>query len=142
MGHCYNSVVVNGDADRVWQLLREFHDFSWAPSVITSVTAKGDITGAAKGAKRILNDAFHETLLTLDDEERSLSYSIDDGPGPVAAGQVSSYIGGLRVYPVTATGQAFVEWYSRFETTDDAAVAEFCNPIYRALLDELSKHFS
>ncbi|WP_027858212.1 SRPBCC family protein [Marinobacterium jannaschii] len=141
MGQCYNSVVVNADADRVWQLLREFHDLSWAPSVVTHVEQKGNIVGANKGAKRILNDAFHETLLTLDDEERSLSYSIDDGPGPVAADRVHSYIGGLRVYAVTATGQAFVEWYSRYETSDDSAVAEFCNPIYQALLSDLNRHF-
>ena len=31
-------------------------------------------------AKRVLNGAFHETLLALDDDARVIRYSIDDGP--------------------------------------------------------------
>ncbi|MCZ6451009.1 MAG: SRPBCC family protein, partial [Deltaproteobacteria bacterium] len=77
---CYNSVTVNAPVDKVWETLRRFHDFSWCPDVITKLEVVGDLGGTETGAKRILNGAFHETLLTLDDEKRTFSYSIDDGP--------------------------------------------------------------
>ena len=32
---CYNSCVVSAPVDRVWTALRDFHDMSWAPQVIT-----------------------------------------------------------------------------------------------------------
>ena len=39
---------------------------SWAPGVITLVTKVGDKNGNKVGAKRVLNDAFHETLTMID----------------------------------------------------------------------------
>ena len=72
---CYHSVTVNAPVDQVWDTLRKFHDFSWCPDVITQLEVVGDSGGTEPGAKRILNGVFHETLLTLDDEERTFSYS-------------------------------------------------------------------
>lgn len=69
----------------------------------TDVKRVGDTPGTQVGARRVLNDAFHETLHQLDDAARRLRYSIDDGPGPVAAGNVSGYFGEVRVMAVTAT---------------------------------------
>ena len=67
---CYNSCVVNAPVDRVWTALRDFHDMSWAPQVITSFEKVGDATGDQIGAKRLLNGVFHETLRGLDDTDR------------------------------------------------------------------------
>ena len=141
MGKVYNSVIVAADSDRVWNTLRDFHDLSWAPDVVTSVEKVGDADGTTPGARRILNEAFHETLLTHDDDDKKLTYSIDDGPGPVARDAVNEYVGTVRVRPVTDDGTSFVEWYSEYDSRDDAAVGEFCNPIYQALLGALKKRF-
>lgn len=137
---CYNSCVVSAPADRVWALLRNFHDFSWAPDVVESVEVVGSAAADQIGARRILNGAFHETLRALDDEARELKYTIDDGPPPVSKDQVRHYVGTLRVHPVTDGDRAFVEWSSSWESSQ-GGVAEFCNPIYQALLSSLQAHF-
>ena len=138
---CYNSTVVSAPAEKVWQAFRNFHDLSWAAGVINSVEAVGSISGNSVGAKRILNGAFHETLIAVDDDSRTLEYSIDDGPDAVSKDNVQGYVGKVRVLPVTDDGSTFVEWTSRW-TSSGGGVIEFCDPIYRALLDDLKQHFS
>ena len=101
----------------------------------------GDKKDGEIGAQRKLNNVFAETLIELNEAERSFRYTIDDGPGPVAADLVESYVGSVKVFPVTATGQTFVLWISDYKTKDDGAVGEFCNPIYQALLKDLARHF-
>ena len=142
MGSCYNSVVINAPCDKVWESIRNFHDMSWAFGVITKTDAVGDTPGDRVGAKRVLNDLFHETLLSVDAQQKTFSYQIDDGPGPVASDAVQNYIGTVRLLPVTADDTTFVEWTSSYESPDNAAVGELCNPIYQALLQALHKHFS
>ena len=61
---CYNSIVINKPADEVWKAFKDFHDLSWAKNVITKVDKVGGKSLNEIGAKRILNDAFHETLLS------------------------------------------------------------------------------
>jgi hypothetical protein len=142
MGTCYNSTIVNADCETVWATLRDFHQLEWAAGVVEKVVVVGDAKGHEPGARRVLNDTFHETLLTIDDKARNLTYSIDDGPGPVAQGAVENYVGALRVCPVTDNGISFVEWTSSYDSPDDAAVGALCNPIYRALLAALKTHFN
>lgn len=138
---CYNSTVVSAPAEKVWQAFRNFHDMSWAAGVVNSVEAVGSIPGGSVGAKRILNGAFQETLIAVDDESRTLEYSIDDGPDAVSKDNVQGYVGKVRVLPVTDDGSTFVEWTSSWASSG-GGVTEFCDPIYRALLDDLKQHFS
>lgn len=135
---CYNSIVIHAEAEKVWQKVRNFHDMSWAAGVINSCVAEGDARGMEIGAKRVLNGVFKETLLGLDDQARVIRYSIDDGPEAVSSGNVQGYIGELRVFPVTTDGSSFVVWSSSWDTSG-GGVAEFCNPIYQALLGALKK---
>lgn len=135
---CYCSTVIDAPVEEVWAVLRKFRDFSWAPAVVTSVEGEGD--PETPGATRLLNGVFHETLLELDDDARSLSYSIDDGPGPVAKNQVAGYVGTLRAHPVTDSGKTFVAWSSQWESGGEGA-KEFCTPIYQAGLQALGQHF-
>ena len=138
---CYNSTVVNTSADKAWARLRDFHDLSWCPHVVTKVDKIGDVPGTQSGAKRVLNGVFHETLLTVDDSARAITYSIDDGPGAVSKDSVKGYIGEVRVFPITDTDTAFVVWTSRWDSST-GDVASFCNPIYHALLADLKKTFA
>ena len=131
---CYNSTVINSPIEKVWNSIRNFHELPWGEPVVTSVEAVGDIAGDTVGAKRILNGAFHETLTALDDSNHSFTYTIDDGPGPVAQQSVSNYIGSVRLLPITDNDSTFIEWSSAYDSGDPQAVADFCNPIYIALL--------
>lgn len=137
---CCNSAVVPAPVAEVWARLRDFHDLSAFPNVATSVEKVGGAHGTQVGAKRVLNGAFHETLLALDDEARVIRYSIDDGPEAVSKDNVRGYIGEVRVFPVTDADQTFVLWTSSWADSG-GGVAEFCNPIYQALLGDLKATF-
>lgn len=134
------SRVVDAAPSEVWKKLRNFHDLSWAPSVISSVDKVGDTDGSTAGAKRILNKAFHETLVEIDEKGHSLRYSIDDGPSPVSRAEVSDYYGSIRLSPAQGGKGTLVEWTSRWESKSEDAVA-FCHGIYVALLEELANSF-
>ena len=140
MGKCYNKIEISAPVAKAWDTIRDFHDLSWAPGVVTSVAKVGDKNGNSIGAKRILNDAFHETLTKLDPENFTFSYSIDDGPGPVASDAVKNYIGLVKL---TASDNGCVaEWSSTFQSENENEVADFCNPIYMALLNSLDETLS
>ncbi len=139
---CYNSIVVPANLDEVWEALRSFHDLGWASGVITQLDVVGDVPDGQVGAQRILNGAFQETLRSLDEANHEFTYSIDNGPGPVASDAVSNYVGSVRAFAVTDNDATFVEWISDYESADPGAVKEFCDPIYHALLQALKAHFS
>lgn len=139
---CYNSVIVNAPIETVWDAVRDFHNLDWGQPFVTSVTKVGEVPGDQVGAKRVLNGAFEETLIECDEQSKRIAYTIDDGPEPVSKSSVSKYIGAIRVLPVTADGTTFVQWTSQYESSDPQLVADFCNPIYAALLASLRDHFS
>lgn len=114
---------------------------SWAPNVVSRVDKVGPFPGTQPGARRVLNGAFHETLVAVDEVDRVIRYRIDDGPDVVSKNNVREYIGEIRVFPVTDGNLTFVLWTSRWEDSK-GGVAEFCNPIYRALLADLKKTFA
>jgi len=140
MPNTNQSIVINAPIADVWNKFSNFHDLSWAPNVITSNEQVGDINGNSVGAKRILNNAFYETLQEINNNNYSLKYSIDDGPSPVSKDEVKNYIGSVQLSP-TNGGGTLVEWNSSWESKADDAV-EFCHGIYVALLDSLEKSFS
>lgn len=141
MGQVYKSIIVNAPADKVWAKLRNFHDLSWAPGVVEDLKVVGDLKGDQIGAQRRLNGVFQETLVSLDDQKRQFSYSIDDAPGtPVAKGSVSNYFGTVKVLPITESNQALLEWQSTWDGNSSAG-AEFCGGIYVALIGEMKKSF-
>lgn len=141
MPQCYQSIVVEAPIEQVWATLEDFHDMSWANNVIQSCIAVGSLTGTEVGAKRVLNDAFHETLLECNREDYRIRYSIDDGPSPVSPSEVQNYIGQIQLKPVTLSGSTFVEWRSRWESTSDEA-RDFCHQIYIALLKALANRMA
>jgi len=137
---CYNSIVINSPANKVWNVLKNFHDLSWSKNVVSKVEIIGDKSASEIGAKRILNDAFHETLLTLDNESMSFTYSIDDGPDLVSKNNVTGYIGKVTVFSVSDNDTSFVLWTSNWDSEKKSGVADFCNPIYRAILQDLKNY--
>lgn len=138
MGQTYQSIVIDAPIEKVWTTIRNFHDLSWAPNVITGVEVVGSRSGNEAGAGRVLNDAFRETLREMNEDARSFAYSIDDGPSPVSKDEVSHYIGRVSLRPVTEGGGTFVEWSSEWERNDQAA-SKFCHGIYVALLSDMKQ---
>jgi len=134
------SIDIDALISDVWTRFNNFHDLSWAPNVITQVEKAGSMDGGAVGAKRILNNAFHETLVEIDHNGHTLKYSIDDGPSPVSREEVSSYFGVVKLSTTDEGNRTHVEWSSSWESNVEDAV-EFCQGIYVALLNELAESF-
>ena len=89
--------------------IRNFHDLGWAPNVVTSVDVVGDKKETAVGAGRVLNQSFHETLRELSEDDRTFSYSIDDGPSPVSKADVSNYLGFQKIVVGSKTPDGVAE---------------------------------
>jgi hypothetical protein len=138
MGQTHQSTVIDAPVDRVWGAIRDFHDMSWAPNVITALDVIGDAPGNQVGAMRVLNGAFSETLLELDEEGQRFSYSIDDGPSPISKDDVQNFVCRVSVQPAAEGAGTLVEWSSSWEQNDEAGY-EFCHPIYVALLADMKK---
>lgn len=135
------SIVVDAPIEDVWSRFINFHNLSWAPNVISNVEKVGDVDGGIPGAKRILNNVFHETLIEINSDEYFLTYSIDDGPSPVSKAEVDNYVGVVTLGPSAEGDGTLVEWTSSWESRADDAVA-FCHGIYVALLEELANSFN
>jgi hypothetical protein len=140
MKSTYQSIVIDAPIETVWERVKDFHDLSWASSVITKCVDSGDKKGTEVGAKRILNGVFYETLIEHDGSTHTVRYTIDDGPAPVSKGEVNNYVGCLHLLPVTKNNTTFVEWSSSWEADTNEAVY-FCHNIYVALLDEMASAF-
>jgi hypothetical protein len=140
MPHVYNSTVVNAPIEVVWKRIRDFHDFSWAPSVITQCEKVGNKDGTAVGARRLLNGSFLDTLIAYSELEHRMMYSIDDAPSPISPKEISNYVGDLHLLPITHGGKTFAEWSGRWESKSTEAIA-FMNDIYSALLCDLAAEF-
>ena len=136
----YQSTVVKASLEDVWDRVSDFHDLSWAPDVITNCEKIGDVDGREVGAKRVLNEAFHETVTRIIPGEHVFEYSIDDGPAPVSKNDVKDYIGAVRLIPITDNDTCLIEWSSNWESPKDDA-CDFCHNIYVAVIDELKKSF-
>lgn len=140
MPRVYNSIVVNAPIEAVWKRIADFHDFSWAPSVITQCEKVGDKGGTAVGARRLLNGSFLDTLIAYSELEHRIMYSIDDAPSPISPKEISNYVGELHLLPITHGGKTFAEWSGSWESKSAEAIA-FMNTIYRALLHDLAAEF-
>ena len=132
---------INAPIADVWTRISDFHDLSYASNVISSVDKIGGFGAREVGAKRVLNNAFHETLVEIDDDAHYLKYSIDDGPSPVSKDEVSNYFGFIQLTGNDDHTQTHVSWRSNWDSNTDDAV-EFCHGIYVALLGELAASFS
>jgi hypothetical protein len=129
-------VRISAPADEVWSIVRDFGSIAdWAPPI-----ADADLDGEGVGAERTLTLAdggqVVERLEALDDDDRTLRYSIVDGPLPVA-----EYEG---TFSVTAIDDSTCEvaWGSTF-TVDgppEDEITGMFSELYTAGLDGLREH--
>jgi uncharacterized membrane protein len=140
MPSTYQTVNIPAPITQIWKNFNDFHDFPWSKNVITSVVKVGDKKGNEIGAKRVLNNAFHETLIDFNADKYILKYSIDDGPSPVSKEDVANYVGIIQLSSLPDEAGTLVEWSSSWSANTDDGV-DFCHGIYVALLDELSSSY-
>ncbi|MBO1415259.1 SRPBCC family protein [Streptomyces sp. FH025] len=136
------STVVEAPAERVWELIGDFHALgSWHPGLPPSRLGN-ELTGNTIGSVRLFElDAgvLHETLVAYDDEARSYTYSFPDGTSGM-----DHYRATLRVLPVTELGASFVEWSASYdvEAEQREATADRLNGVFTAGLAALRSHFA
>jgi len=134
---CYNSIVIDLPASDVWSRVNNFHDMSWSKNVISHLSIIGSKLPPDPGARRVLNEVFFETLLSYDNEEMVFMYSLDDGPDVLSVKNIEGFVGSLQVFPIAVDNTCLVLWTSTWSTVKFGDVAEFCNPIYHALLEDM-----
>lgn len=138
----YASTVVPAGADETWTLVRDFDGLpGWHPAIETSEIEGGGAPAVGCVRRLTLGDGgvVRERLVTLDDTERSYTYDILESPFPVR-----SYRSTIRVSPVTATGEAFVEWWTVYEAdaADEAQLtATFAEDVFAGGLAALRSRF-
>ncbi|WP_031465620.1 SRPBCC family protein [Sciscionella sediminilitoris] len=140
----YASGIVPANADTVWEIVRDFNGMpAWHPGIASSELESG-ASAATVGAVRLLTlpdgGTVRERLVSLDDADRRMIYDILDSPFAVR-----SYRSTVRVAPVTATGEAFVEWWCHYdaEAADEAQLDKtFTRAIYATGITGLTDHLA
>lgn len=144
MPRAYASGVVPASADTVWSHIRDFNGLpSWLPAITASELTEGG-SGAEVGAVRRLTlgdgGIVVERLLELNDGERRYTYEFVENPFGARR-----YVCTLRVAPVTAGGEAFVEWWSEFDAEgadEERLTAFFADGVYATGIGALREHFA
>jgi hypothetical protein len=146
MARSYRSALIPAPAERVWPVVRDFDGLPrWHPAIASSeiedARAAGEV-GCVRHLSLPDGATIRERLLLLDDPGRSLAYEILDGPFPIR-----SYRSVIRVAPITATDETFVEWYADYDPETAGAEAErkldetFGGTVYEPGLRGLRQHF-
>lgn len=141
----YRSAIIPAVADRVWKLIRDFNSLpKWHPAIATSEIEGGmpsDRVGCVRRFTRKSDGGMlRETLLSLADDTRTLTYDILVSPMPVA-----NYMAGMRVTPITMGGQSFVEWWAVFDVTSgppEATAKDIGDNVFVAGFAAIGRHLA
>lgn len=132
------STRINASSDKVWEVLR---DFNGLPAII-SVIKKSTMEGSGTGALRTLSfegggPPVVEKLEKIDDQAKTLSYSIVTSPLPV-----SEYFATVETMEMDQR-QCEVRWYSTFEPkgVSEAEAVKVVEGVYTAAFEGLKKLF-
>jgi hypothetical protein len=110
----YTSTVINGSADAVWAIVRDFNGLPrWTPFVAESRIEGGlpsDKVGCVRNFRLKDGGVIREQLLTLSDYDYQCTYSILESPMGV-----ENYVATLKLTPVTDGNTTFAEWWAEFD---------------------------
>lgn len=140
----YASGVVPGQADAVWRVVRDFDGLpAWHPAIETSEIEAGPAAGEPGAVRRLTmpdGGVVRERLVRLDDGERGYTYDIVASPFPIR-----SYRSTIRVAPITATGESFVEWWCDYDAdaADEPQLDRtFAEGVFAAGIAALGRHMA
>lgn len=127
--------TIKAPADKVWATIRSFDDVdTFIPAIATC-----SVEGNGVGAKRIctMQDGgkILERLERVDEEAKTLQYSISEAPLPV-----SDYLGTVKVRDL-GNGTTEVEWLSTMEVKGmpEAELKAMLEGIYASGIEGLEK---
>ncbi len=140
----YASGVVPASADAVWAKIRDFDGLpTWHPAITASELTAGG-SGAEVGAVRKLTlgdgGVVVERLLVLDDPDRVCTYEFLENPFGARR-----YVATIRVSPVTASGETFVEWWAEFDAEaadEERLTGFFADGVYATGIGALQASFA
>ena len=115
MASVKEQIEIPAPADAVWQIVRDFGAIDDYVPPITSACLSGEGLGAERTLTLADGAQVVERLDALDDDARTLRYSIVDAPLPV-----EDYEGRLSVTP-TDDAACEVTWSSEFTVPDAPA---------------------
>jgi hypothetical protein len=128
---------LNASADAVWKVLREFNGLP----VFIAAIKKSTMEGSGVGAVRTLTlegggPPIVEKLEALDDQAKTLSYSIVTSPLPL-----TNYL--AKVDAIDLGAQCEVKWQSTFEPrgATEAEAVKVVEGVYSAAFEGLHKLF-
>lgn len=132
------STRINASAEQVWKVLR---DFNGLPVFIAAIK-KSTMEGSGIGALRTLileggGPPIVEKLEKLDDQAKTLSYSIVTSPLPL-----KDYFVTMEVIDL-GSGQCELKWYSTFQPKDapETEAIKIVEGVYSGGFEGLKKLF-
>lgn len=136
MAHVKRTLTLSADPAEVWKLIGDFGALAdWHPAIAAS-----ELVEEEGATLRLLTlpdgSTMKEKLTALDDDERSCSYIIAEGPLPVTDYQSTLLVD-------DAEGGCSVHWWSDFEpagVSQEKAEAIIAG-VYEAGFDALKKRF-
>ena len=115
MPRVYYSTVIDQSAGHLWQIIRDFGHYEWAPGVSESMMEGGEAGDAVGGVRSFAygGERMRQRLLALSDLDRCYTFELcDQSP-------MRNYQSTLQVTPVVAGDRAFVEWWATFDCAED-----------------------
>ncbi len=112
MAEIVTSTVLGTPVGEVWALLRDFAAIGdWHPALPPAEIEEGPADRV--GCVRVfpLAGNHRETLVSLDDQQRTITFAFDDSAGLPVRGYTST----MTACPVTVSDRTYVEWSSRFD---------------------------
>lgn len=138
MASVQEQIRIPATPDDVWATVRDFGAIDEYVPPITSAVVSGDGIGAERTLTLADGAQVVERLDAVDDDSRTLRYSIVDGPLPV-----EGYEGRLSVTPIDESA-CEVTWASEFTVVDaptEEIVATF-SELYEAGLAGLKERYA
>lgn len=142
MATIQHAVVIDAEPGAVWHLLRQFGVIdTWHPQISQCVIEGGKVSGdggSVRTLQLVNGKAIHERLLSIDNEQMTLTYGLSGAELPLQA--FSATVG---VRPVDDGRRSEFQWQASFEGVDAAAAAEYETLIDQYILngmDGLAEH--
>ncbi len=141
MARVYISSVIDAEAQKVWDRVRDFNGMpNWHPAIRDSRIENAepsDRVGCVRDFHLQNGDRLREKLLGLSDYDMFQTYCILESPMPL-----TGYIATLRLTPVTDGNRTFGEWTAEFDCAEDdeeGLVTNIGRNVFQAGFDALKR---